>query len=150
MITVSTDKCRLDVDLIHRFLSEESYWAKSIPRTTVERAIEHALCFGAYDGDSQVGFARVVTDFAVFAYIGDVFVVESHRGRGVSKQLMEAISTHPGLQGLRRWHLLTRDAHSLYEQFGFRPLENPPRHMEIFRPDVYSGTGGEAPPTTTS
>ena len=138
MITISTDKARLDVDLIYRFLSEESYWAKNIPRATVERSIEHALCFGAYDGDAQVGFARVVTDRAVFAYIGDVFLLASHRGRGVSKQLMEAIRSHPELQGLRRWHLLTRDAHALYAQYGFRALDNPPRHMEIFVPDVYA------------
>lgn len=137
MITISTDEKRLDVDRIHRFLSEESYWAKNIPRATLERSIEHSLCFGAYDGDEQVGFARVVSDRAVFAYIGDVFVVASHRGCGVSKQLMEAIRTHPDLQGLRRWYLLTRDAHALYAQYGFRSLDNPPRHMEIFVPDVY-------------
>jgi GNAT superfamily N-acetyltransferase len=137
VITIATDKSRLDVDRIYRFLSEESYWAKNIPRATVERSIEHSLCFGAYDGDSQVGFARVVTDRAVFAYIGDVFVLESHRGRGISMQLMDAIRSHPELQGLRRWHLLTRDAHALYGQYGFRPLDNPPRHMEIFVPDVY-------------
>lgn len=137
MITISTDKSRLDVDRIHRFLSEESYWAKNIPRATVERSIEHSLCFGAYDGDAQVGFARVISDRAVFAYIADVFVVESHRGRGVSKQIMEAIRAHPELQGLRRWHLLTRDAHSLYAQYGFRSLDKPPRHMEIFVPGVY-------------
>jgi GNAT superfamily N-acetyltransferase len=139
VITISTDKSRLDVDRIHRFLNEESYWAKNIPRATVERSIEHALCFGAYDGDVQVGFARVVTDHAVFAYIGDVFVLESHRGRGVSKQLMDAIRSHPDLQGLRRWHLLTRDAHALYAQYGFHALESPHRHMEIFVPDVYGG-----------
>lgn len=139
MITISTDKSRLDAGLVHRYLSEESYWAKNIPRDVVERAIEHSLCFAAYDGDAQVGFARVVTDRAVFAYIGDVFVLEPHRGRGISKQLMEAIRTHPELQGLRRWHLLTRDAHALYAQYGFRALDNPPRHMEIFVPDVYQG-----------
>jgi GNAT superfamily N-acetyltransferase len=139
VITISTDKSRLDVDRIHRFLSEESYWAKNIPRATVDRSIEHSICFGAYDGDAQVGFARVVTDHAVFAYIGDVFVLESHRGRGVSKQLMDAIRSHADLQGLRRWHLLTRDAHALYAQYGFRALESPPRHMEIFVPDVYGG-----------
>jgi GNAT superfamily N-acetyltransferase len=137
VISISTDKSRLDVDLIHRWLSEESYWAKNIPRATVERSIEHSLCFGAYDGDAQVGFARVVTDRAVFAYVGDVFVLASHRRRGVSKQLMEAIRSHPELHGLRRWHLLTRDAHALYAQYGFRALDNPLRHMEIFVPDVY-------------
>jgi GNAT superfamily N-acetyltransferase len=136
---VSTDKSRLDIDLIHNFLSNDSYWAKNIPRPVLERSIENSLCFGAYDGEGQAGFARVVTDFAVFAYIGDVFVLPEHRGYGVSKLLMQAIRSHPDLQGLRRWHLLTRDAHALYKQFGFRELENPPRHMEIFVKDVYGG-----------
>ncbi|MEA2572617.1 MAG: hypothetical protein QOI24_4618 [Acidobacteriota bacterium] len=130
-ITVSTDKSQLDVERIHRFLSEESYWAKGIPRALVDRAIEHSLCFGAYDGAAQVGFARVVTDYAAFAYVGDVFVLPSHRGRGVSKALMDAIRSHPELQSLRRWHLLTYDAHGLYAQYGFRALEKPERHMEI-------------------
>lgn len=137
MITISTDKSRLDRDMIHRFLSEESYWAKRIPRAVVERSIDNALCFAAYDGDAQVGFARVISDFATFAYVGDVFVVASHRGRGVSKQLMAAIRSHESLQGLRRWHLLTRDAHKLYEQFGFTALGSPQRHMEIADPLVY-------------
>jgi GNAT superfamily N-acetyltransferase len=134
---VSTDKARLDIDLIHKFLSEESYWAKNIPRAVVERSIENALCFGAYDGRDQVGFTRVVTDYAVFAYIGDVFVLPAHRGKGVSKMIMQTIKSHPDLQGLRRWHLLTRDAHALYRQFGFREIEVPARHMEIFVKDVY-------------
>ena len=136
-IIVSTDKSQLDVERIHRFLSEESYWAKGIPRTLVDRAIEHSLCFGAYDGDALVGFARVVTDYAVFAYVGDVFVLPSHRGRGVSKALMEAIRSHPELQALRRWHLLTYDAHGLYAQYGFSPLEKPERHMEITLANPY-------------
>ena len=135
MYIVSTDKSKLDVDLIHRFLSEESYWAKNIPRALVERSIAHSICFGAYAPTStnveQVGFARVVTDCAVFAYVGDVFVVPAHRGRGVSKRIMEAIRAHPDLQSLRRWHLLTSDAHGLYAQFGFRALENAAKHMEI-------------------
>ncbi len=131
MYTISTDKSRFDVEMIHRFLSEESYWAKSIPRALVERYIENSLCFGAYHDDRQIGFARVISDYATFAYVGDVFVVPSHRHRGVSKQLMEAIRAHPQLQGLRRWHLLTRDAHRLYEQFGFRQLGSPEWHMEI-------------------
>ena len=135
---VSTDKARLDIDLIHKFLSEDSYWAKNIPRNVFERSIENSICFGAYDGDEQAGFARVVTDCAVFAYIGDVFVLPEHRGRGVSKLIMQAIRSDARLQGLRRWHLLTRDAHNLYRQFGFRDLENPARHMEIFVKDVYS------------
>src|SRR6266567_7402138 len=106
MYTVSTDKSKLDVDLIHRFLSEVSYWAKNVPRDVVERSIANAICFGAYAGDEQAGFARVVTDCAVFAYIGDVFVVPAHRGRDVSKLIMRAIREHPNLQSLRRWHLL--------------------------------------------
>jgi len=135
---ISTDKSRLDVDVIHRFLSEESYWAKGIPRAIVERAIEHSLCFGAYDEDGAlIGFARVVTDYAVFAYIGDVFVLPSARGKGVSKAIMAAIRSHPELQTLRRWHLLTHDAHGLYAQFGFGELAKPERHMEISVPEPY-------------
>jgi GNAT superfamily N-acetyltransferase len=139
-IRISTDKSWLDVDVIHRFLSEESYWAKGIPRALVDRAIEHSLCFGAYDGDTLAGFARVVSDFACFAYVGDVFVLPQHRGKGVSKALMEAIRNHPDLQSLRRWHLLTYDAHGLYTQYGFRALEKPERHMEISVPNPYGAT----------
>jgi GNAT superfamily N-acetyltransferase len=117
--------------MIHRYLSEESYWAKHIPRDLVERSIENSICFGAYDGDRQIGFARAVTDAATFAYIGDVFVLAPYRGRGVSKQLMQAMREHPDLQRLRRWHLLTYDAHALYEQFGFHKLDKPEWHMEI-------------------
>jgi GNAT superfamily N-acetyltransferase len=137
MITISTDRDLLDVALIHRFLSEESYWAKNIPLAVVEKAVVNSLCFGAYDDSAQVGFARVVSDRATFAYIGDVFVLASHRGRGISKMVMAAICSYPELQGLRRWHLLTRDAHALYAQYGFAALENPARHMEAFTPDVY-------------
>ena len=134
---VSTDKSRLDIDLIHNFLSKESYWAANIPRDVLERSLENAICFGAYEGHKQVGFARVVTDRAVFAYVADVFVLPEHRGRGVSKLIMQAIREHPDLQRLRRWHLCTRDAHALYRQYGFRDLENPARHMEIVVKDVY-------------
>jgi GNAT superfamily N-acetyltransferase len=137
MYTISTDKSRLDVAMIHRYLSEESYWATGIPRVLVERAIENSICFGAYDGDRQIGFARVVTDRVVFAYVGDVFVLDSYRGRGVSKQIMQAIRDHPDLRRLRRWHLLTRDAHGLYKQFGFHELEQPEQHMEIRTKDPY-------------
>ncbi len=137
MYTISTDKSRLDVAMIHRYLSEESYWARKIPRDLVERSIENSICFGAYDGDRQIGFARVVTDRAVFAYVGDVFVCESYRGRGVSKQLMQAIRDHPDLQRLRRWHLLTRDAHALYRQIGFQELAKPEWHMEVAVKDPY-------------
>ena len=134
---VSTDRTRLDVDLIHRFLTT-CYWAKGIPRETVARSLEHSLCFGVYDGSgAQVGFARVVSDFATVAYLGDVFVLETHRGRGLSKFMMESIMRHPALQGLRRWILLTRDAHGLYQQFGFTPLKSADRYMELHRPDVY-------------
>lgn len=137
-VTISTDKSRPDVGVIHRFLSEESYWAKGIPRDLVERSIEGSLCFGAYDDGTLIGFARVVTDYATFGYLADVFVLPAHRGRGVSKALMEAVRTHPDLQRLRRWHLLTRDAHRLYRQYGFRELDKPERHMEIAIVDPYA------------
>ncbi len=134
---ISTDRERLSLDLIHSFLTN-CYWAKGIPRETVARSIEHSLCFGIYDGKgAQVGFARVVSDFATVAYLGDVFVLESHRGRGLSKWLMECIVEHPALQNLRRWILLTRDAHGLYSHFGFTPVKAPERYMELHRPDVY-------------
>lgn len=131
---ISTDSSRFDIDLIHRFLTN-SYWAEGIPREIVERSIENSLCFGIFDRDQQVGFARVITDRATFAYLGDVFVIESHRGRGLSKQLMQAIMDHPELQDLRRWSLVTRDAHGLYKQFGFTPLANPQRYMERSDPE---------------
>jgi GNAT superfamily N-acetyltransferase len=137
-ITVSTDRSKLDVDLIHHYLSEESYWAKAIPRDVVQRSIDNALCFGAYDGDALVGFARVITDYAVFAYIGDVFVIESHRGRGISKMIMTAIMEHASLQGLRRWSLVTSDAQGLYRQFGFKELAAPEKHLERVLRNPYS------------
>jgi len=134
---ISTDRSLLDLDVIHGFLTN-CYWAKGIPREVVQRSIEHSLCFGIYDGTGlQVGFARVVSDFATVAYLGDVFVLESHRGRGLSKWIMECIMQHPALQNLRRWILLTRDAHGLYAQFGFTPVKSPERYMELHRPDVY-------------
>jgi len=139
MYTISTDKSMLDIDLIHRFLSSESYWAKNIPRQVVERSIDNSLCFGVFDDGEQVGFARVITDYATFAYVGDVFVAAGHRGQGVSKQLMRAIREHPALAGLRRWHLVTSDAHGLYRQFGFREVEKPERHMELVVKEPYSG-----------
>jgi len=134
---LSTDPARLDLDVIHGFLTN-CYWAKGIPREVVARSIEHALCFGVYDGSgAQVGFARVVSDFATVAYVGDVFVLESHRGRGLGNWMMECIMQHPALQSLRRWILLTRDAHGLYSQFGFTPVKSPERYMELHRADVY-------------
>ena len=127
---ISTDPARLDVDVIHGFL-QTSYWAAKRRRSVVERAIRHSLCFGAYRGDEQVGFARVVSDRAVFAYIMDVFVLPPFRGRGISKALVRAILEHPELQNLRIRLLATRDAHGLYEQFGFRPLKEPDIWMAI-------------------
>jgi len=133
---VTTDPNRLDHDFIHGYLVR-SYWSEGIPRDLVERALSNSLCFGVYEGDKQVGFARVITDFATFAYLADVFIIESHRARGLSKFLMQCIVQEPQLQGLRRWTLATRDAHELYEQFGFKPLAKPARYMEIHNPDVY-------------
>ena len=134
---VSSDHSRLDLDMIHAFLTN-CHWAKGITRDVVARSIEHSLCFGVYDGSgAQVGFARVVSDVATVAYLCDVFVLESHRGRGLSKWLMECVMSHPALQNLRRWILLTRDAHGLYAHFGFAPLNSPARYMELHRPDVY-------------
>jgi GNAT superfamily N-acetyltransferase len=136
-ITVTSDRARMDIDAIHTFLSKEAYWSKNIPREVVERAVAHSLCFGAFDGDLQAGFARVITDYATFAYLADVFVIESHRGRGIGKQIMAAIGKHPDLHGLRRWHLVTRDAHALYAQFGFEPIDAPQRHMMKVVPNAY-------------
>jgi GNAT superfamily N-acetyltransferase len=137
---VSTDPTRLDLDVIHGFLTS-CYWAKGIPREIVARSIKHSLCFGVYDGSgAQVGFARVISDFATYAYIADVFVLESHRGQGLGKLLMEGITQHPELQGLRRWSLSTLDAHGLYAQFGFTSLKWPERYMEILRPGIYETT----------
>jgi len=137
MSEISTDDSKLDIDLIHRYLSEESYWASGIPYELVERSIENSLCFGAYENDRQVGFARVVTDYATFAYLADVFVLPSHRGQGIGHEILEAVKNHPDLQRLRRWHLVTRDAHALYKEFGFRELESPPRHMEMVVKNAY-------------
>jgi GNAT superfamily N-acetyltransferase len=134
---ISTDPKRINLEAVHGFLTN-SYWAKGISREIVARSIENSLCFGIYDNEMQVGFARVVSDFATVAYLGDVFVLESHRGRGLSKWLMECIIGHPALQNLRRWVLLTRDAHGLYSQFGFATLKSPERYMELHRPDVYA------------
>ncbi len=134
---VSTDRSLLDLDVIHDFLSN-CYWSKGIPREVVVRAIEHSLCFGMYESGRQIGFARAISDFATFAYIADVFILESHRGQGLSKWLMECIRRHPQLQGLRRWALATRDAHGLYAQFGFTPLQNQALWMEIVDPAIYS------------
>jgi len=137
MIVVDSDPARLDMDAIHDFLTN-CYWSRGISRELLEKAFRNSLCFGVYEDDRQVGFARVVTDQATFAYLADVFVLESHRGRGLAKQLVAAIAADPRLQGLRRWVLVTRDAHLLYEKFGFKPLAAPDRFMELHNPDVYA------------
>jgi GNAT superfamily N-acetyltransferase len=134
---ISTDNSRLDINLIYDYLTNESYWAKRIPFETVKKSVENSVNFGLYEYDKLIGFARVITDKATFAYLGDVFVLDSHRGRGLSKWLMECILKHPELQGFRRWILLTRDAQELYKQFGFVQFHAPERCMELWFPDVY-------------
>ena len=138
--TVSTDPALIELAVVHGFLSE-CYWAKGIPRDVVARSIENSLCFGVYADGKQIGFARVISDYATYAYIGDVFVIDSFRGRGLGKWLMECVMQHPRLQGLRRWSLVTRDAHGLYSKLGFEPLKRPQNYMELHRPDVYQQTG---------
>ena len=136
--TISTDRSLLQTDVIHKFLSEESYWATERTLEQTLKAIENSLPFGVYRTDGrQIGFARVVTDHATFAYVGDVFIVAEYRGRGLSKWLMDRIVSHPDLQNLRRWILATRDAHRLYERFGFAPLRFPERWMEKTAPNAY-------------
>jgi GNAT superfamily N-acetyltransferase len=134
---ISTNRSRIDIDVVFAFL-ERSYWASGIAREVVARSIEHSLNFGVYTGDVQVGFARVITDYATFAYVADVFVLEEHRGKRLGVWLMQTIMAHPRLQGLRVWRLATKDAHSLYEKVGFRPLGHPERMMEIVDPAVYA------------
>ena len=126
----------VDVDAVHAYLTQ-SYWSPGIPREVVARAVKGSLCFSLFQGEAQVGFARLVTDRATFAYLADVYVLEAHRGKGLSKWLMETLLGHPELQGLRRWVLMTKDAHGLYAQYGFTPLSKPERAMEIVDPDVY-------------
>ena len=135
--TLSTDPARLDLDMIHGFLST-CYWSRGIPRELLERSLRHSLPFGVYHAKEQVAFARVVTDFATVAYVGDVFVLEPWRGRGFSRWMMECMLAHPELQGFRRWFLLTRDAHGLYAKLGFTPLAAPDRWMEKWTPDAYA------------
>ena len=134
--TISTEKEKLDIDLIHSFLNS-TYWAEGISKEIIRRSIEGSLCFGVFENDKQVGFARMITDKATFAYLADVFIIEEYRGRGLSKWLMEVIMSHPDLQGLRRMILVTKDAHGLYRQFGFTPIINVDRWMHILDPDVY-------------
>ena len=139
--TISTDPARIDLDVVHSFLAG-SYWAEGIPREVVLRSIEQAICFGLYHEGRQIGFARVITDRATFAYLGDVFVLEAFRGRGLARWLLEVIHAHPELQGLRWWLLATRDAHELYRKAGYAALESPERLMERRFKNVYRQGGG--------
>jgi N-acetylglutamate synthase and related acetyltransferases len=133
---ISTEKEKMDIDLIHSFLNR-TYWAKGISKEIIRRSIEGSLCFGVFENDKQVGFARMITDKATFAYLADVFIIEEYRGRSLSKWLMQVIMSHPDLQRLRRIILATKDAHGLYKQFGFTPLINVDRWMQILDQDVY-------------
>ncbi len=135
---VNTDKAELDLHLIHRFLSEHTSWAKGIPRALVQKSIDHSLCFGGFIGDSQVAFARVISDYTTFANLVDVFVLQEHRGKGYGKALMTAVLAHPQLQGLRRFTLATGDAHGLYAQFGFTAPMYPQSFMERYNPGIYA------------
>jgi N-acetylglutamate synthase-like GNAT family acetyltransferase len=134
---ISSNKSDLDFNVVHAFISN-TYWAKGIPVETMQKAIDHALCFGVFtDQNEQVGFARVITDSATFAYLSDVFIVDAHRGKGLSKWLMKKILAHPDLQNLRRFVLVTQDAQGLYEQFGFDAVSHPDDYMEKWIPDIY-------------
>jgi len=138
--TVSTDPAQLDVDAVHAFLTT-SYWAEGIPRDLVERSLRNSLCFGLYEGERQVGLARVITDLTTYAYLCDVYVLPEKRGLGLGKLLMRGVMGHPDLAGVRRFMLVTRDAHELYRPFGFSNLAAPERHMEIARPGIYQPKG---------
>jgi len=135
--TITDDPSRLDVKAMHAYL-RRAYWSEEIPVDIVERAVRNSLCIAAYDADgAQVGLARFISDYATFAYVCDVYVLEDHRGRGLSKAMMHMASTHPKLQGLRRWTLVTNDAHGLYAQYGFKPIAAPDRFMERAVPNIY-------------
>ncbi len=133
--TISTDKNKIDIDYVHEFLSH-SYWSPGVPIETVKKAMNGSLCFGVYDNDKQIGYARMVTDTATFAYLADVFIDENYRGNGLGKWLVKTILVHPDLQGLRRILLATKDAHKLYEQLGFIAINNPERYM-VYDPKIY-------------
>ena len=140
---ISTDRSKIDIAFVHDYLCNESYWAKNIPMDILKKSIEGSLCFSIYHQDDQVGFARVITDHATFAYLADVFISEKFRGRGLGKWLMQSIMDHPELQGFRRWMLATKDAHGLYAQFGFMPLDKPERIMRFSRFDGYPETSSK-------
>jgi GNAT superfamily N-acetyltransferase len=135
--SISDDRGRINLRMVHDFL-RKSYWSRDIPLKIFEKSIRHSLCFSVFDGPQQIGFARVISDYATFAYLADVFILEDYRGLGLSKRLMTYIRSHPELQGLRRWMLATRDAQGLYRQFGFKPLEFHDRIMEVTDPDIYT------------
>lgn len=137
----SFDAARLDLELVHRYLATEAYWSAGIPRAVVERAIVNSLCIGAYRGREQVGFARLVTDRATFAYLGDVFVVAKERGQGIARRMVRTLLDHDDVQGLRRTLLFTADAHALYRDLGFTDLARPERGMEIVRTEPYRAAG---------
>ena len=134
---ISDDKVLLQRDKVYQYLSQDSYWAKEIPRAVFEQSVENSLCFGAYIGMEQVGFCRVISDFATFGYLADVFVSSDYRSRGISKKLMASVMSHPKLQTLRRIVLVTADAHELYRQYGYTNLSQPQNFMEFHRPNVY-------------
>lgn len=134
---ISTDKSRLDVAMIHDYLSKESYWAKNIPLELVQKSIEGSICFAVYYHARQVGYARMVSDCATFGYLADVFIIEEYRGRGLSKWLMEEIINYPAFKPLRRWMLATKDAHGLYKQFGFTELDKPERILQKLKMNPY-------------
>lgn len=137
MLRIGTDPAELDVALIHDFLARGSYWAADIPRSTLERALANSVCYGGYVDGAQVAFARAVTDQATFAYLADVFVVQEHRGKGYGRDIVRALMEDPRLEGLRRWHLVTRDMQGLYAKLGFTALSHPELHMQKHDPDVY-------------
>ena len=136
--TVTCDPAKVDLRVVSEFLAS-SYWAKGIPEETVAKSLENSLCFALLEDEQQVGFARVISDRATIAYLGDVFVLPEQRGQGLAKWLLNCVFSHPELQGLRRWFLGTRDAHGLYRQFGFTPLEKPEIFMDLLNPNVYLG-----------
>jgi GNAT superfamily N-acetyltransferase len=142
-IEVSSELSRMDLDMVHAYLASESYWAAGISRTRLERAIAHSLCFAAFTGGAQVGFARVVSDRATFAHLTDLFVVPAARGQGVATRLVRAALAHPDLKGMRRWLLATRDAHGLFTQQGFHSVSNPGWFMELVRSE---GSLSDPPP----
>jgi GNAT superfamily N-acetyltransferase len=134
---LSTDKKKLDFAVIHHFLSREAYWSAHIPLKTVKKSIAHSLCYGMYLKERQIGFCRVITDMAVFAYLADVFILEPFRGKGLATWMVQCVMEHPDMQGLRRWLLSTRDAHNIYRKAGFMPLTHPENWMQIHHPGMY-------------